>query len=70
MTVSHSLIGIENNNIASVNGKRGGGVSELNKYFGRKPGQSLTDFGAELKELTLNDKVQLVGGIVDGTFNY
>lgn len=70
MTVSHPLIGVENNNIVSIDGKSGAGVSELNKYFGRKPGQSLTDFGAELKDLTLNDKVQLVGGIVDGTFNY
>jgi len=56
--------------IVSINDKPGAGISELSKYFGRHPGESLADFGKELKALTLDDKVQLVGGIVDGTLNY
>jgi hypothetical protein len=38
-------------------------IALANKYFGKKDGQSLTEFGAELKELTDEDCVQLVSGL-------
>lgn len=70
MAVTHPIVTVENDAITAIAGKPGAGVNELNKFFGRKPGQSLSEFGQELKELTLDDKVQLVGGIVDGTLTY
>jgi hypothetical protein len=39
-------------------------------FFGRKPGQTLMEFGAEINELTEDDKVQLADGIENGTLNY
>lgn len=45
-------------------------VKVLKDFFGVKPGDSLKDFAAELKELTDEDKAQLVAGIEDETFDY
>lgn len=39
-------------------------------YFGRKDGQSLTDFGQEINELSEEEKIQIADGIEDGSFNY
>jgi hypothetical protein len=42
-----------------VDGKRAG-IGELKKFFGpRVPGQGLTDFAAEVKELTDADYVEI-----------
>lgn len=46
------------------------GVAKAMKFFGKQPGQSLSDFAAEWKTLTEDDKDQLIAGITDGTFNY
>lgn len=35
-------------------------VALLKEFFGSKPGQTLTEFGAELKALTPEDKAELV----------
>jgi hypothetical protein len=35
-------------------------VTACHTYFGRKPGQSLGEFGAELKALTPQDRRELV----------
>ena len=35
-------------------------VQVLREYFGMKPGQSLADFAKELKELTPEDRNELV----------
>lgn len=35
-------------------------VALLKEFFGFKPGQTLTEFGAELKALTPEDKAELV----------
>ncbi len=67
---THELIETDGDKIVTINGKPGAGISELSKFFGRTNGQSLADFGKELKALTIDDKVQLVGGIVDGSLNY
>lgn len=32
-------------------------TAAMNSYFGRKPGQSLREFGAELKEIPRADKL-------------
>jgi len=64
MAITHPLVKI------SDKGSIEGGIVELQKYFGRRDGQSLQEFGAELKALTDDDKVQLVGGIRDGSFDY
>lgn len=47
-----------------------GKVKVLKEYFGLKEGQKLTDFAAELKELTDEEKVQLTEGIEDGSLTY
>lgn len=39
-------------------------------YFGKKPGQTIGDFGQELKELSDEEKTQLCDGIEDGSFDY
>lgn len=46
------------------------GVSELSKFFGRKPGQTLKEFAEEVKELPDTDFYELVDGIKDGTHTY
>lgn len=40
------------------------------RYFGKQPGQSLMDFGKELRALTDEDVVQLRTGIENGTETY
>lgn len=47
-----------------------GGVKELQGFFGRRSDQSLSDFAAEIKPLSFEDKLQLVQGIRDGSLNY
>jgi hypothetical protein len=47
-----------------------GRVAKIVKFFGKKPGQSLSEFAAEYKELTETDKQQLFDGISDGSLNY
>ncbi len=39
-------------------------------FFGKKPGQTLIDFNAEIKTLSATDKQQLAKGIKDDTFTY
>jgi hypothetical protein len=34
----------------------------INEFFGRKPGQTLTEFAAEIKELSPEEKAELVNG--------
>ena len=45
-------------------------ASVLKKFFGLKDGQTLSDFAGELKQLTDEDKEQLVQGITDESFSY
>lgn len=52
------------------NGKVKGAAAALNKYFGRRKGQSLQDFGDEIKGLTELDRAQLFQGIKDNTLTY
>lgn len=40
------------------------------KFFGKKDGQSLSDFAKEWKELSEDDKGQLIDGVNDGSFTY
>lgn len=52
-----------------------GVVRDMQTYFGRgfHPDgklKSLAEFSAELKALTTDDKVQLCGGIRDGSLDY
>ncbi len=45
-------------------------LTTLFKYFGPKPGQSLTDFKNEVNELTDEDKATLAESIRNGTLTY
>ena len=45
-------------------------IGPLSKFFGKKDGQKLADFAAEIRELTDTDKAELVAGINDGSFTY
>lgn len=45
-------------------------VTLCSKFFGRLSGQSLGEFGNELKALTDKDKQELVKGFCDGSLNY
>lgn len=38
-------------------------ASAINSFFGRKPGQSLSEFQAELKALTNNDRQDIINGL-------
>lgn len=38
-------------------------VNAAKEFFGFKPGQGLREFGAELKALTFNDKMELAAGM-------
>ena len=49
---------------------RKGFATAASRFFGRKDGQSLGDFGAEVKALTDEDVAQLHGGIANGTLTY
>jgi hypothetical protein len=42
----------------------------LKTYFGLKEDQTLTQFVAELKQLSDEEKQQLADGITDGTLTY
>lgn len=42
----------------------------LKEYFGMKPGQQLSDFAVELRDLSEEDKIQLADGIENGTLDY
>lgn len=50
--------------------KKPSAASIIKDFFGYLPGQKLSDFAAELKALSDEDKSQLVGGIQDGTLTY
>lgn len=39
-------------------------------YFGKKPGQDLMAFAAEINELSDEEKNQLADGIENGSFDY
>lgn len=45
-------------------------VQAINKFFGKKEGESMADFMAEMKALTDQDKQQLGDGIRDGSLTY
>lgn len=45
-------------------------LATLYRFFGKREGQGLKEFKAELDELTDNDKAQLVEGINNGTYTY
>lgn len=40
------------------------------RYFGKLPGQSLSDFAVELKALSDEDVAQLRAGLEDGSLSY
>lgn len=63
--VTHPLVTVDKDK-----GTIEGGIKTLSDYFGRQEGQSLKDFGAEINKLSLDDKIQLVGGIRDGSLTY
>jgi hypothetical protein len=46
------------------------GASILQKFFGKKDGQTLGDFVTELKELSDTEYEQLRDGISNGTLTY
>lgn len=46
------------------------GIAALKKFFGTRDGQSLSEFAAEVKELTDEDFEQLRDGINDGSLTY
>lgn len=46
------------------------GAALLKEYFGYRAGQKLTDFAAELKSLSPEEKAQLETGIRNGTLTY
>lgn len=50
------------NKIIDGNGKEISEASAIKAYFGTKQGQSLQEFMAELKALTLEDKTELAVG--------
>ncbi len=39
-------------------------------YFGRKDGQSLSEFGQEINELDELEKIAIADGIENGSFDY
>jgi hypothetical protein len=45
-------------------------IGPLKKFMGLKEGQTLVEFGDELKELTDQDCEDLAKGLEDGTLNY
>ncbi|MET0787184.1 MAG: hypothetical protein ABWY25_10805 [Paenisporosarcina sp.] len=45
-------------------------IAPLKRMMGLKEGQSLMDFGAELKQLTDEDCEDFAKGLEDGTLNY
>lgn len=53
-----------------VDGEKKGVATTIKKYFDLKPDQKMQDFLAEYKELTDEDKRQLVDGIENGALTY
>lgn len=47
-----------------------GGAAQLQKFFGKKEGQTLKDFAEEIRTLTPLDKQQLGEGIASSTLTY
>lgn len=45
-------------------------IKQVADYFGRKPGQTLKDWGEEWKQLSDEEKTQLREGIGDGSLTY
>lgn len=45
-------------------------AADLKTFFGMKPGQKLTEFAKEVNELSIQDQIDLVGGIRSGTLTY
>jgi hypothetical protein len=45
-------------------------VKVLRDFFGYRDGDSLRDFGEELKKLSFEDKEQLTKGIIEGSLTY
>ena len=62
----HRLVGINWRNIMPEKT----GAALLKEYFGYRAGQKLTDFAAELKSLSPEEKTQLETGIRNGTLTY
>lgn len=50
--------------------KKSSTLKPIKEYFGLKEGQKMTEFGAEWKALTEEDKMQLATGIEDGSLTY
>jgi hypothetical protein len=46
------------------------GIGLAWKYFGKLPGQTLTEFKAEWGELSDKSKAELTAGLSDGTESY
>lgn len=42
----------------------------INKYFGKLPGQTTTEFLSEYKKLTESDRQELADGIRNGSLTY
>lgn len=42
----------------------------LYKFFGKREGQTLAEFARELRDLTTQDRIDLVSGIESGTLTY
>ena len=38
-------------------------------FFGKKPGQTLTEFGAEIKALTEKDRAEIKAGLIQNGYN-
>lgn len=49
---------------------RKGAATKFVKFFGKKDGQTLSEFATEMRDLADEDVAQLVGGIDDGTLTY
>lgn len=45
-------------------------LKQILDYFGRKPGQALSEFTAEFKALDEESQAQIRAGIGDGTLTY
>jgi len=47
-----------------------GAAKILKNFFGFAEGQKLTEFATEVNTLSVQDQIDLVGGIEDGTLDY
>lgn len=48
----------------------GTGIAAAMKFFGRLPGQTLSQFKDEWHELSPQSRVEISNGLADGTFTY